>query len=161
VKWLALITVLAACGSGPSGTPDAGCHVTYSGNYAASVAAATCASLSTEADGGPGTVLEVSLSPASNDGVRLEVQIDLGEDPQAGDSSSETTASWSAIGIAAQNNCSFNAGSASVPQGNFTLTLTSITASEAHGSLQLEQYVHAPPTVDCGPGDTESINVTF
>jgi hypothetical protein len=106
-------------------------------------------------------VLDVSLTPSGNDGVRLDVQIDLGESPQAGDFSSGTSASWSAIGVAAQNNCAFSAGSAVVPAGSFTLTLTSITASEAHGSLKLEQYVHAPPTIDCGPGDTESVDVTF
>jgi hypothetical protein len=156
-----LVAGLVGCGSGSGGTPDAGCRANYSGNYAASVTAATCASLGSDADGGPGTVLEVSLSPASGTGVRLDVQIDLGEAPQAGDWSPESTAGWSAIGIAAQNNCGFNAGSASAPQGNFTLTLTSVGASGAHGTLQLEQYVHAPPMVDCGPGDTESVDVTF
>ena len=151
MRLLILAAALAACGTGPGpGAPDAGCHVTYSGNTSATVAAATCASLMSEPDGGAGTVLDLSFMAATADGIRLDVQLELGEDPEAGDLSSETVARWSAIGLAAKNDCAFSAGSDSVPQGNFTLPLTAITASQAHGSLKLQQYVHAPPQVDCG-----------
>jgi hypothetical protein len=155
------LAVACACGQAPGAGADAGCHATYSGNRTAQVSAASCATISSGADGGLGTVLGLTLPATGADGVQLDVQIDLGASPGPGDVSSQLVASWSAIAIAAQNNCAYLAGSDSVPRGNFTLSLSSVAPAGAHGVLHVEEYVHAPPMVDCGAGDTESVDVTF
>ncbi len=154
-----------ACGGNtPDMTVDAGaCQVTYSGNFTGVASSATaCGTLSTANDGGPddGVTLTLGFKATTNDSVQLDVKINLGASASTGDVTSENVNSWSAVGLAAANNCLYSAGSAAVPPGNFTMTLSSVTGTP-HGMLHIEQYVQAPPAVDCGAGDVETVDVTF
>jgi hypothetical protein len=158
-RHLALL-VFCACGqSSPQGV-DAGCRATFAGNSAGSATVASCASLSTAADGGSDGTLRLDLPAATSSGVTWNVEIDLGDSPQAGDFSSRSASRWSALGIVGSNHCVYSAGALAVPPGNFTLTLTA-AGSDPHGTFHAEQWVQAPVSTDCGPGDTETIDLTF
>jgi hypothetical protein len=70
---------------------------------------------------------------------------------------------WSVVAQASANQCEFGAGNLSVPAGSFTLTLTSldVASGTAHGTISMTMFVHAPPAVDCGPGNEEDVLFTF
>jgi hypothetical protein len=164
----AILILLAACGDNqiparPDGvTIDAavGCTVMLSGNLVeTSTTMAACPTL------GAGTL---AFSIASQEiGEPLGVQIYLGPSAVAGMYSSETIATWSAVGlraVAPSGACVYLAGATAVPSGNFTLTLDSI--DPLAGSLAMTLYVLARTTdqgvqTDCGAGSTEDLRVTF
>ena len=168
----ALPLLLVACKGGGQTPFDAGsCVATFSGNFDDVVEAASCGTLAADsaADGGADVSLTFTLDSAVQ-GAPTHIDIDLGPSPSVGTFSSETVSSWSVLGINTSD-CQFSAGSASVPMGSFSLTLTALAAPlEAkepaqpvgpHGTLTVTQYVQAPPTVDCGAGDTEQIDLDF
>jgi hypothetical protein len=164
----ALLILVAACGDNQiPARPDAvmtdaaiGCTVTLTGNLAeTSTTMAACPTL------GAGTL---AFSIASQKiGEPLGVQIYLGPSAIAGMYSSETIATWSAVGlraVAPAGACIYLAGSSAVPSGNFTLTLDSIDPPA--GSLAMTLFVLARTTdqgvqTDCGAGSTEELRVAF
>jgi hypothetical protein len=164
----AIFVLVAACGDNQiPARPDAvtidaaiGCAVTLSGNLAeTSTTMAACPTLAA------GTL---AFSIASQKiGEPLGVQIYLGPSPLAGMYSSETVATWSAVGlraVAPSGACIYLAGSTSVPSGDFTLTLDSVDPPA--GSLAMTLFVLARTTdqgvqTDCGAGSTEELRVTF
>ena len=81
--------------------------------------------------------------------------------------SSETIATWSAVGlraVAPGGACVYLAGAMAVPSGNFTLALDSIDPPT--GSLAMTLFVLARTTdqgvqTDCGAGSTEQLAVAF
>jgi hypothetical protein len=98
----------------------------------------------------------------------LQIRIDLGKAPAVGVFTSETTSDWSAVAIAnSEANCSYGAGAESVPQGSLTLSLDSVeipapgSRGVAHGSVDIQMYVHAPPGTTCGAADSESVTISF
>jgi hypothetical protein len=141
------------------------CEARYSGNYEDSVSTAPgCGKLAPSSANAGDWELQLTSTSVRNN-VTLSVQIDVGSSPAPGSFSSENVAHWQAVGASNQN-CEYSAGDQSVPVGNFTLMLASVPALSgaggvAHGTLQLQQYVQAPPTVDCGPGDSETVDFEF
>jgi hypothetical protein len=163
----AILVLVAACGDNQiPARPDAvtsdaaiGCTVRLSGNLTeTSTTMAACPTF------GAGT-LAFSIASAKI-GEPLGVQIYLGTAP-AGMYSSETIATWSAVGlraVAPSGACVYLAGATAVPSGNFTLTLDSVDPPE--GSLAMTLFVLARTTdqgvqSDCGAGSTEDLRVTF
>jgi len=161
----ALAALSAACGGGSVAAPDAGCVALFSGNFDDTVSSGACPTLGSAPDGGAGSALDFTLNSAVA-GAPTQIELDLGAPYTSGTFTAESVASWSATGINTID-CEFSAGSAAVPTGSFTLTLTSpANAKEPalfvpHGTLSVTQYVKAPPDTDCGPADTEQIDVTF
>jgi hypothetical protein len=164
----AILILLAACGDNQiPARPDAvttdaaiGCMVKLSGNLAeTSTTMAACPTL------GSGTL---AFSIASQQiGEPLGVQIYLGPSAIAGVYSSETVATWSAVGlraVAPAGGCVYLAGATAVPSGSFTLTLDAIDPPA--GSLAMTMFVLARTTdqgvqTDCGAGSTEDLRVMF
>ncbi len=109
----------------------------------------------------------LNLSANTKDIAQVKVSIDLGASPAVGSFSSENVASWSLTAVSTNGeSCVYSAGTESVPVGSFTLTLKSVDVAsggtgQAHGTLALTAYVHAPPNADCGAGDTEDIVFDF
>ena len=91
------------------------------------------------------------------------VSIDLGPTPTAGELSSETLASWHAVGAKsiADGACVYSAGDLVTPHGSFTLTLTAVDAPAAHGTLEIVTYLHAVDSTSCGASDTETLDLVF
>ena len=164
----AILILLGACGDNQlPARPDAvtsdaaiGCTVRLSGNLTeTSTTMAACPTL------GSGTL---AFSIASKKiGEPLGVQIYLGSSAVAGMYSSETIATWSAVGlraVAPSGACIYLAGATAVPSGNFTLALDAIDPPA--GSLAMTLFVLARTTdqgmqSDCGAGSTEDLRVTF
>ncbi len=161
--WLLVAGLSAACGDGAQG--PATCRVKYRGNFAASEASdAVCAHLVASDDAHPDDLsLRVELTSAEPDGIDFEAQIYLGAHPQPGRLSSRSVgARWSALGKRGESGCAYSAGDQSVPTGSYTLKLTDVDAKgAAHGTLHVEQSLHAPLGVDCGPDDAETVDVAF
>ena len=159
---LALAALFAAGCSGSStspGTADGGCQATFAGNFAETDRVEGCAAVGVQTDGGSDTWLSLTVTSSRFD--RPEsIAIDLGAAPEVGSASSESVSDWSAVAIQASG-CELSAGTASVPVGSFTLALSSVDATSAHGTLQLTQYIQAPPGTDCGAGDTETLTLDF
>jgi len=161
-----LVATTAACTTG-SGRRN--CHVIYSGNYEdLATAVDGCTSFSTSSAPVPGHELfELHSAVAGTSaGVNLTVQLDLGVAPAPGDYSPAKVAHWRAIGVAPSTGCRFVAGDTIAPNGDFRLRLLSIASADghpvaAHGTLHLEQSVHAPEKVDCGPGSRETVDADF
>ncbi len=164
---------LALAGGCSSSSPT--CAVTFSGGVAESGSvAAGCGTLtlaSTDggaADGGDAGAAQPSgytlaLTASSTSVTNLDINIGLGDTPTVGMFSSDTITDWSAIGLT-MNGCGYGAGSLAVPVGSFTLNLTDVsktTPPTVHGTLDMTLYVHAPPAMDCGPSETESVLLTF
>jgi hypothetical protein len=98
----------------------------------------------------------------------LSIDVNIGDTPSPGQFSSETVESWSALGVRSGNSdCAYAAGSDAVPNGSFMLDVTAVEggtsggAGTVHGTLDIVLYVHAPPSVDCGAGDVENVEVVF
>jgi hypothetical protein len=155
----------SACSSTPA-TPDGGsdagaCSVEATGNIYGESNVAACSSVATSADAGGDWILTIDTS--TSDLARLVTTIDLGSSPVPGQLTNETVTSWDATALAASTSCAFLAGTDAVPSGSFTLQLGAFDAptSTAHGTLQIDAYLHAPPTIDCSYGDIETITVQF
>ena len=157
----------AGCQKASSGTA---CQLQYSGNYTGSVNdPAGCASIAPATAASAGTwVLTVNSHHATEGGVDLGLVVNLGAIPATGAYTSETIGGWQLVGTTLQT-CRYSAGTLSVPSGNLTLNLSSVPApvsaapasGVAHGTLHVEQFVQAPSGVNCGPGDTESVDLAF
>lgn len=175
---VAAVAAGAGCGGGSPGPTGgapgdaadaaAGCEVTYAGNISATATTAPgCASLTAApVDGGPdGATLVVSVPATSQSGIQLDARIAVGANPVAGVLSSTDVARWQVSAVVVATYCFYSAGSAAIPTGTFTLTLSSVPGSgdagAVHGSLHVEQYVHAPQGVDCGSGDIETVDLAF
>ena len=95
--------------------------------------------------------------------------IDLGATPTVGVFSSETTAlngAHSRSRACMTGACIYNAGMNAIPQGSFTLTLDALDGATGHGTLDIVQYVlryvdEQGHESDCGPDDTESLELVF
>jgi hypothetical protein len=161
-RWLAL---LVACGGNSAPATDtcadagaacgSACVAAFAGNFASSSASAdNCAQLS-------GSMLAFAVASSELD-APLMIAIDLGH-AGSGVFSSETAPSWSALASRSTTagECVYSAGALSVPTGSFAMTIATIDASSAHGELRVVQYVLAQPTVDCGSGDTETVDLQF
>src|SRR5579872_501982 len=105
---LALASLAAACGSG-SGGADAGpvCTAQFSGNFTdTTIGAAACPTLSALPSGGSPAGALLFAIPSSVAGAPTAIEIDLGT-PSVGTFSSESVASWKALGINTSN-CEFS-----------------------------------------------------
>ena len=158
-----VLALLAACGDNVHPAPDAplGCTAAFTGNFAEqSTSSANCATL--DATDPVNVTLGFSIASATL-GTSFAISFDLGTLPTAGTFTSETVTTWNARALARVGNgaCEYSAGATAVPTGSFTLALAAIDASDAHGSLVLEQYVLTFPASDCGTGSTEQLALTF
>ncbi len=171
---LSLLGLVACSSSSPA---KASCTAEFGGNSSGSVnLPANCGvvSLATgstdagvDSDAGSLSGYTLNLIASTQAIAQLKVSINLGSSPAAGSFSSENVGSWSATGISTDgSNCVYSAGPEFVPVGSFTLTLSSVDvpvsgSGEAHGTLDLTAYVHAPPAVSCGIGNVEDIVFDF
>ncbi len=151
-----VVLFMIGCGDN-SATSTAACTTIFSGNLAAKVESPdACATLG--ADGGFGVSVTASAS-----GTTLMVSIELGMSPSATTYTSETVTDWAALAERTTSDgggCVYAAGTQAVPTSSFTLVLAD-ASDTPHGDLQLVQYVQAQPQTDCGPGDTEMVDITF
>jgi hypothetical protein len=163
VKLALAVALLAACGDNAHGV-DAGvtCAATFAGNFADTTSSQqTCAQL-TKASGSDDVLLGFAIDSGVL-GAQATISIDLGIAPATGAYSSETLATWHAVEARSIEDgaCVYSAGSVVVPTGSFQLQLGDLDAAGAHGSLSVVQYVHAVDSANCGPFDTEMIDVAF
>jgi hypothetical protein len=157
---LGLVVAIAACSGDAPPCADAAvcagaCVATYAGNFSdGSRDAANCAHLTPK--------LELSImsrvigSPAT-------ISIDLGPAPVPGTYSSDTVTTWSAIQARSIDSgaCVYTAGDQIVPRGSFVLDLAAVDGTTAHGTLVIDEYVHALEGTSCGAGSTETLTVVF
>ena len=149
-----LVLLAAACNGGSPAGPTT-CTAYFSGDVSDTSSAAQCATL-TAGDAG-GWTLSVNVS--SPKVPEIAVDIDFPSLPPAGVLSSDTVSSWAAAQNVGADACALGAGSAAVPTGSFTLSLTSVEV--VHGTLDLVLHVHAPAATDCGPQNVENVEVRF
>ena len=135
--------LLASCG----GRSD-GCRFDFSGDVTTqTTSSGACATLSDT-----GTLDLESAGGA----IRLTASFELGVD-RTGTFGPTTVQHWQSLGVAGQTNCAYAAGDQASPGGDFTLWLE----AGVHGTLHLATSVQAPQGVDCGPGEVESVDVSF
>lgn len=157
-----LVVALAACGGSshppaPDAPPSA-CGVDLSGNFAESSSSTdACPTLTPDETGHQmlaATIASTTLATS------FDITIDLGPTPATGLYSSETVSAWNALAIEEKGTgeCIFQAGATAVPTGSFTLTLDD---SAPHGTLVIINYVLALLGTNCGPGDTETLELQF
>jgi hypothetical protein len=162
---LLVAIAFAACGDNRAPLDDAmlgPCSALFSGSYRETIASAgACATLSSAA--GSSDVLLGFALDSQVLGAQVMISFDLGPAPTVGSYSSETVASWVAVGAQSIGNgaCVYSAGDQVVPTGSFTLTLTALSAKTAHGNATVAEYVHADDGTNCGPADTELIQLVF
>ena len=158
----AALVALAACGGSPPPAADAppgSCHVDLSGNFSESAdSTAACPALAPDDSGHQ--ILTATIDSTTL-GTSFDISVDLGPTPALGLYSSETVPTWNALAIQerGQGECIFQAGATAVPRGSFTLTLDDATAP--HGTLRILHYVLALLGTNCGPGDTEMLELRF
>jgi hypothetical protein len=159
----AALLALAACGGSshpPEGdAPPRNCQVDLSGNFTeSSDSINACPTVGTDETGHH--PLQATIA-SSTLGTSFDITVDLGPTPAVGLYSSETVATWNALAIQekGQGECIFQAGATAVPTGSFTLTLDD--ASALHGTLRILLYVLALLGTNCGPGDTEMLELRF
>ena len=141
----ALIAVLWLSACGPASSV---CSATFSGNFADS-STGSCPRLD-------GTVLRF-IAAAPTVSSTLTGSIDLGPGLRPSTLTSLTTPNdWSAL-LTREPGCVYTAGKGAVPPGTFFLTLD----AELHGTLELNQTVHALPMADCGRGDLQTVRFEF
>ncbi|HTA92146.1 MAG TPA: hypothetical protein VK745_21350 [Polyangiaceae bacterium] len=174
------LSLLGLVGCSSSSPAKASCTAEFGGNSSGSVnlpancgviSLATDSTGSTDAgadsDAGAPSGYTLNLIASTQAIAQLKVSINLGSSPAAGSFSSENVSSWSATGISTDgSNCVYSAGPEFVPVGSFTLTLSSVDvpvsgSGEAHGTLDLTAYVHAPPATSCGIGNVEDVVFDF
>jgi hypothetical protein len=161
------LILVAACTS--SAAPSSSCAVELAGNFSETSRAATsCPTLGSGAGATRGDTL-LKLDVASRTlGGSFAITIDLGPVPTPGTFNSGTTELWSASGIARHppGACLFQAGNTATPTGDFTLDVTAIDHTRAHGTLAIRMSVLPRVSddgkqTDCGPGTTEQLRVRF
>ncbi len=139
------------------------CTATFSGNFSeTSSGGSDCPMVATDPASG-----DVTLAfdvPSTTLAAPLAIAFDLGATPAPGVYSPEIVSDWTALVTSSvDSSCVYSAGSDAVPNGSFTLTLVSIDAGArtAHGSLMLDEYLHAFVLTDCGPVPTEDVELVF
>ncbi len=175
VRLVLLGCALAACGDNRTaavGDIDAAlpidghaaavvCTAVFSDNFSeTSAGPPSCATVGT-ADGD--TTLQFQI-PSQTIAAPFAISIDLGAAPGPGTYTSDSlTTPWSASADHEFDltSCLYNAGTASVPPGTFTLQLEALDAAVAHGTLDLVLYVLSRPYTYCGETNTEHLVVTF
>jgi hypothetical protein len=133
------------------------CNAQLTGNFVETITSATsCAQFATTDDGAP--VLQLQLASTN---VVDPYEVDFEISPVIGDYSSQTVTTWSSMvtRILAHDDCLLAAGDQFVPHGDFTLHLDS--ATPAHGTLVLDQAIHATAFSNCGTPLVEHVEVTF
>lgn len=160
---LGLLAVLGvACGAATTPTVDAGvaCVATFSGNFD-EVSTSTYDCPRVEAvDGGWAFSARVSAPLTAS---TLTVHIPLGSTIGATSwTSADPVGDWEARS-ARDPGCVFVAGTQATPTGGFSLTLTAVdlATGAVHGWFDVEQSLHAVPAFNCGPGDSETLHLTF
>ena len=151
----------AACSHGGPAPTDGACEVLLSGNVEASLFQPGCVTL-VPAAANTGFVLSFAASAISGSaqGFALDASVELGPSLHTG-TWSPALAPFRASGSDLETGCSFSAGSGAVPGGAFSLELTRVSQQpEAHGTLRLEEFVHAPVNSDC-PGDVQTATIHF
>jgi hypothetical protein len=110
----------------------------------------------------------LSLKASSPAISTFRVSIDLGAAPRTGTYGAADVAAWDALAFAkGDSNCTYGAGSDTVPEGAFVLTVDWLETgpdgapTAAHGTLDLQMLVHAPPGATCAPQDVERVFVSF
>ncbi len=159
---LAILLLSCAAGCGDNAAASSPCTATFAGGFTDTVRGpAACASLAAQA-GSADQLLDFAIDSRVL-GAQVIVSIDLGAAPATGEYSSETIGTWHAVEARSilDGACFYTAGDAITPQGSFMLTLDALDAATAHGVLDIVQYVHAVDGTDCGPSDTETIDVAF
>jgi hypothetical protein len=88
----------------------------------------------------------------------LAVVIDLGTTLADGAFASATVPSFSAMGArgVAAKPCTYTAGSAAAPHGDFTLAI-----ANGHGTLAIDLAVLAAPFTACGAPLTQTVQLAF
>ena len=160
---LVLAMAVVGCGASVDPVVDSGvvpCVATFSGNYVdQSTSAYSCPHFS---EGSSGWVFRAKVT-APTAGSTLNVSIPLGTTVGARSwTSADPRGDWEATS-SRDPGCVYVAGTQATPTGGFTLTLTwvEVTTGAAHGRLEVEQSLHALPAFSCGPGDSESVVLTF
>lgn len=163
MRWLAVLGVIGCGGTDPvAPAVDANldariaCSAQLTGNFVEAITTTTnCAQFST-IEGV--SVLRVQLMSTNLVGP-YEIDIELSR--VTGDYSSPTVTTWSSMAtvIHAHDGCVLAAGDQFVPHGDFNLHLAN--ATPAHGSLVLDQPVHATAFSNCGTPLVEHVEVTF
>ncbi|MEO8840780.1 MAG: hypothetical protein ABI591_30670 [Kofleriaceae bacterium] len=167
MRWLAVVCVVGCGGNDPvmpavDANLDAlgafvACSAQLTGNFVEAITTATsCAQFATTDGGAP--VLHLQLASTNLvDPYELDFEISQ----VAGDYSSQTVMAWSSMATRtlAHDDCLLAAGDRFVPHGDFTLHLAS--AVPAHGTLVLDQPVHATAFSNCGTPLIEHVEVTF
>ena len=160
---VAALAALAACGDNLPGVDAAvTCTATFAGGFADTTSSGgACAQLA-KASGSDDMLLGFAID-SNVLGAQVAISIDLGVAPATGAYSSETLATWHAVEAKSilDGACVYSAGSVVTPNGSFQLALAALDAGTAHGSLSIVQYVHAVDGANCGPSDTETIDVAF
>lgn len=138
------------------------CAVTFSGNFdETSSGDADCGAVTSREALGVTLGFRIMSSTLA---APLTIAIDLGPTPSPGTYSPEVVQDWSAIVTSSINSgCVYSAGNDAVPNGAFVLTLDAfdVGARVAHGSLVLDEYVHALILNDCGSVPTEDVALVF
>lgn len=157
---LALLGV--ACGGATTTTVDSGvsCVATFSGNFEEVATSSYDCPRVDAVDGGWAFSARVTAPQTAS---TLTVHIPLG--PTVGPTSwtsADPMGDWEARS-ARDPGCVFVAGTQATPTGGFSLTLTAVdlTTGAVHGWFDVEQSLHAVPAFNCGPGDSETLHLTF
>jgi hypothetical protein len=131
----------------------AACTAIFSGNFVETVTSDTPCALF-----GDDAMFHVTVTTTS---LVDPYSIALDVPALVGDASSQTTATWSsmAMRMLAHDGCILAAGNQVVPHGDFTLHLDS--ATPAHGTLAVDQPVHATEFSNCGSPLLEHVEVMF
>jgi hypothetical protein len=172
-----LLVMLAACGDNSAVPIDASpcgdaacpleCTSVFAGNFAETESSPKACPVMLPADTPGHTNLDF-LIPSTVLGM-LAVRIDLGAVPMPASYTPENTATWEAIAVRSvpvHGACTFAAGAADTPEGDFHLRVDELDAKLAHGSLSVTMFV-LPRTgedgipTDCGSGSTESLVLAF
>jgi hypothetical protein len=159
---LLLVASLSACGAAVEPVVDSGvpCVATFSGNFEdQSTSSYSCPRVSAVTGGWAFTAKVAAPSAGST----LTVSIPLGTTVGASSwTSADPKGEWQAT-AARDPGCVYVAGTHATPTGGFSLQLSSVDLATGvvHGRLELEQSLHALPAFACGPGDAESVVLTF
>lgn len=145
IRALGLLALASACSSSTPPPANVPCVAHFAGDVIDTVTPTTCGAT----NGDAGLTFDVHTST-------FDVSIAL--PASSGTFSSETqSTTWAASATFGDAGCAFVGGSASIPQGTFTLSID----EHGHGSLVLILSIQAPPGTDCGPHDVENVEVTF
>jgi hypothetical protein len=164
MRWLVVLGAVG-CGSTDPVAPAAdasvdafvACNAQLTGNFVETITTATsCAQFATTDGDAP--VLQMQLI-STNLVDPYAVSFEISQ--VTGDYSSQTVMVWRSLAtrMLAHDDCLLAAGEQFVPHGDFTLHLDS--ATPAHGTLVLDQPVHATAFSNCGTPLVEHVEVTF